>query len=968
VSGYERALSLAAFKFELVSIAAITENDYERLMNVTQEAFDDLYRAFFSKLDDVSYVTTNVHQYGVLAPSLVRFEVSVQFDANSTSIPSVEQVEVIASEGFADGGEANARYLQLLNDMEFSPFATTTSVRYIEDSVVLQDVKITSVDENIQGGSQPLKVVLPIASMAVLFIVITAACIRKQNQIHGITRNEEHDMNGTMNNKTCDVEVGSVESTHVSEYRTSVFSDDGIERENERELEGPTSRQDTGDEAPYEVQDLQNISLSASSESGSFSDDDTTNISQLTGNSEVVSNLNEIQKLQTDSNKRTGEYRRKDNRSDKLHWTSTLSPRNRFSAPETIEEDDEASNVSSKASRIGESAFLLQVPKPFQTSVSYPTNPDEEISSNEHKVEEPLCDLPVKAKVPVSVSFRSSIIAPENKIPAQKWNIGSSVTSSTGTKKVDDNESKDSVDGKPAWISKKLRPVPEEKPESASVASLAKKFQKPPPEVKKIEKAKNVLQKKVDSSSGKPEWMSKPLRPTGIILGTEANQQSKTKMNTNSFVVEAKAEAQMTDISYGQGCTDKVSDQNFPPSDDMTEVIHERDTHKIVEISTIGEGEKIQATVDCESTQPDYVKVSSSVDAHIQIIPSKEKGHNATETGNRNCSSLNSKNVVVLGNLERPAPSKLDTRSRDNLTSQEKIEEKNEMSKTEPQSDLDSSFPKGNKSYPVDSSVSVESTKLIENEVTSSESVPALDIEPGKFPLAEMKIETTRQDDLISQHDSIVEVSSRQNLLHTTSEVGDSIPELNSSKKQAQAGQEALQSGENYDALVIETILSDAETNQTTDDAKQLQGVTKIPTIEGNEFIHQNNDVVPCQSFAFDDSQSRSPQRPTSNESIESSPKISSQRSNKAPPSWMSKIPPTISSHLPKKVVEVSPEEKKPAWLKKCGSGVSSNKTSASSVSSRDGSMTSEEASTSSTPEWMKKFNQMGLQKDKDVA
>jgi hypothetical protein len=223
----ERSLSLAAFEYVTLSIENPGKQDYEELARVTAEIFDETYESYFEDTADVKYDFVELQRYTPLTPRLVQFKVSTYFHRPEL-IPSLLEIEDIASQGLKSGSEYYNRYLTKLRGSNSPVFSTVTSVRFINNQADLKvaEARTSEEEDQVSWWSESFinfMVPIVVAFFALFTCIFCVRYCRERRRPLTLEELEELEAKVAINR---DLENASASSsTYASEYRMSVFSD-----------------------------------------------------------------------------------------------------------------------------------------------------------------------------------------------------------------------------------------------------------------------------------------------------------------------------------------------------------------------------------------------------------------------------------------------------------------------------------------------------------------------------------------------------------------------------------------------------------------------------------------------------------------------------------------------------------------------------------------------------------------------
>jgi hypothetical protein len=228
----ERIIPVAAIEFNTTSVAVPSRSDREELALITAEVFDELFRSFFSRNDKVQFSFVELKQYTMLTSRLFKFDFRLYFN-HPYEIPSNEQIQVLALLAMTPGQATYENYVQQLQRMESQVFSTVSSVSWIGNEKSLQDTikdeRSTSLPST-NTGNDVLMIAASVTAAAAVSLLLVWAYLSCRSRTHSsavtaLSKGEEK------SNHPDDHDASSVYTgTQNSEYRTSLFSDDGIEK------------------------------------------------------------------------------------------------------------------------------------------------------------------------------------------------------------------------------------------------------------------------------------------------------------------------------------------------------------------------------------------------------------------------------------------------------------------------------------------------------------------------------------------------------------------------------------------------------------------------------------------------------------------------------------------------------------------------------------------------------------------
>jgi hypothetical protein len=225
-------LAVAAFEYITTSTEKPGKEDYDELAIVTAEVVDEMYESFFDNLPDIDYGFMELHRYITVTPRLVDFRMSSYFHRPSL-IPSLAQVEDVASRSFGTGTEFYDLYLARLQGMTSKVFSSTTSFRFINSKQGLKEAQEETGSDRQHGwwGENIIKVVVPAAaSFVAIFLCMFCVCHYRQNR-RPLTIEELTVLEAKVGDRGSGNSSVASSSTYASDYRTSVFSDCTFEKE-----------------------------------------------------------------------------------------------------------------------------------------------------------------------------------------------------------------------------------------------------------------------------------------------------------------------------------------------------------------------------------------------------------------------------------------------------------------------------------------------------------------------------------------------------------------------------------------------------------------------------------------------------------------------------------------------------------------------------------------------------------------
>lgn len=197
----DRKLSLAAFLYEMPLQTKPTQSDYKDLSMITESILHDIFDWFFDDVNDVSYGSSKVNGCEIMAPFLIKCDVSLFFSDDGL-LPDAAQLDEIATQELKKGSNFHQLYLERLHESDQFAFSKATDVLYISSEVELsaavadiQEYEQSTKSNNEADSSSTLsKVVIPVASIVFLGLLTFAGYIRfqqhKKNSDPFFDRNE----------------------------------------------------------------------------------------------------------------------------------------------------------------------------------------------------------------------------------------------------------------------------------------------------------------------------------------------------------------------------------------------------------------------------------------------------------------------------------------------------------------------------------------------------------------------------------------------------------------------------------------------------------------------------------------------------------------------------------------------------------------------------------------------------------
>ena len=214
-----RSVPILAFEYTTTSNKIPDDLDYGELAQATNELLESMYKWIFHSADGVEYVKTEVDRHTAIAPRLVRFYVSIYFrDGDGIVVPTQAQIEDLTTESLGDGSDFYNLYLSRLRNLPFGVFVTTTSVSFIGDAATLSRDRhnFPELDED---ESNLTHVIAPLVFLLLALLVCVAACSCCQRR-----RRARKDKISQKKNSTPSNNPQKHDDVGMSDYRTSLFS------------------------------------------------------------------------------------------------------------------------------------------------------------------------------------------------------------------------------------------------------------------------------------------------------------------------------------------------------------------------------------------------------------------------------------------------------------------------------------------------------------------------------------------------------------------------------------------------------------------------------------------------------------------------------------------------------------------------------------------------------------------------
>jgi len=262
-----RELSIFAFEYTTASTEEANKTDYDELAVATYEIAQQAYATFFEDVEEVDFVSTEMYQYVIHAPRVVDFKILLLFRLPGLT-PSQSQLEDLASQAFGVGGTFYMHYLNRLSESKSPIFSSTVSMQYIDEVGELENALLTANEGSSQGNlltSKAMMIIAPITvaafALAFFFFICT---YRRYNR-----RTPDEGMDGQVSSKRYrDSEHISVADTSTcvtsearSQYRTGVFSEEGIGQQQFSDQGRPRTLASKSGETTTNLESLEEVSL-----------------------------------------------------------------------------------------------------------------------------------------------------------------------------------------------------------------------------------------------------------------------------------------------------------------------------------------------------------------------------------------------------------------------------------------------------------------------------------------------------------------------------------------------------------------------------------------------------------------------------------------------------------------------------------------------------------------------------------
>jgi len=243
--------------------------DYVALHSITDSIFRDIFDWFFENVSDVIYGSSQVSDCKALTPFLVQCEVKLHF-SDEGYLPTQEQLEEIAVQELQQGKNFHQQYLDRLRSSENQVFSKATDARYIHteddlaDALAIEQAKFSSQHSKEDESSSPVKIVVPIVAVFILFLLGLSVHYRYVQQTKG-RRIMAKDENIMKHKDRDDVEDGTIAG---DTYKTSAFSEDGAisayEDFKARARKNKKTKENLDKEMDRMIRDLEEVSLASS--------------------------------------------------------------------------------------------------------------------------------------------------------------------------------------------------------------------------------------------------------------------------------------------------------------------------------------------------------------------------------------------------------------------------------------------------------------------------------------------------------------------------------------------------------------------------------------------------------------------------------------------------------------------------------------------------------------------------------
>jgi hypothetical protein len=537
----ERSLTVAAFEYTTTSAEKPGRQDFEELARVTAEVADVMYESFFDKIPEMDFGFMELHRYIALTPLLVEFKISSYFHRPSL-IPSLTEVEDVASRGFVNGAEFYDLYLARLQEMKSSVFSGTTSFRFINTLDGLQEAqeRTSSESQSSWWNNHIVKIVVPAAAGLVAFF-LCIFCVRHYREYRRPLTFEELE---ALEAKSGSRDARSVSSnTYASDYRTSVFSDHTFDKDATLDPRLPVSEVrelSLEKELAQIMSELEEVSLGDHDEAGVY-DSREPNEFLVTG---LASSAKE--RKESSSGALSNLLSVDANASKKVEATSSqpaFSAQKKKPTLANVAAKDEtvvrkaagSPNGQEKPDWMTKKLKSVAEPPPFlEVTTVVETTPSKQKSSSSEPQEAP------------SVSTQEAPSVSQEEAIAEKTIAPTEFVAKVGIVVHKPPVLRD-AEGKLAWATKKLKPTAKT-PTIAVAATKAdvnaansqagtapSETQNPQPPIELAAKDESVVQQVAFSpdEERKPAWTTKKLKP---IAKTPTNAVAATKVDAGATV------------------------------------------------------------------------------------------------------------------------------------------------------------------------------------------------------------------------------------------------------------------------------------------------------------------------------------------------------------------------------------------------------------------------------------------------
>jgi len=516
----ERSLGISAFLYEMPEGVEASPADYVALLIITDSIFRDIFDWFFENVSDVIYGSSQVSDCKALTPFLVQCDVKLHF-SDEGYLPTQEQLEEIAVQELQQGKSFHQQYLDRLRSSENQVFSVATDARYIHteddlaEALAVEQAKFSSQHSKEDKSSSPVKIVVPIVAVFILFLLGLSVHYRYVQQTKG-RRIMAKDENIMKHKDRDDVEDGTIAG---DTYKTSAFSEDGAisayEDFQARARKNKKTKENLDKEMDRMIRDLEEVSLASSTSrmSGKNSaDSDDGSESSIV----VATQAKTVTVVLDDSCKpawaqRASQAAAAATAAKPIVPKSDLSPR--FQVPASSEfvpsnkspQSSVASSVATPKNDTPSPEPTNEVTSKFSSStkeaLSMPILEDEDNSESDLLFDNSSALVLPSSQMLVTTDHSSTLgvteptVAPTSEetaivpskiksswLPAPMISSPSTAATETTTAAAVPTEG---GDAKPDWSKARLRPVPKS-------AQAEDKTQSPPP-----------------SSSSQPEWMTK---------------------------------------------------------------------------------------------------------------------------------------------------------------------------------------------------------------------------------------------------------------------------------------------------------------------------------------------------------------------------------------------------------------------------------------------------------------------------